>query len=88
MSQKPFYVDSCIWLNLWKKEGDATKGVPYWKIAKDFIERVIFSEHEEIIYSGFILKELKYKLDENTFNEKLLFFQNEPPRTEVRGICG
>jgi len=77
MSQKPFYVDSCIWLNLWKKEGDATKGIPYWKIAKDFIERIMFSEHEEIIYSGFILKELKYKLDEDTFNEKLLFFQNE-----------
>ena len=37
----------------------------------------MFSEDEEIFYSGFVLKELKYKLDEDTYNEKLLFFKNE-----------
>jgi len=33
-----YYVDSCIWLNLFKKEGDVAKGVPYWEITKKFIE--------------------------------------------------
>jgi predicted nucleic acid-binding protein len=77
MLQKSFYLDSCIWLNLFKKEGDPTKGIPYWKIAKDFIEKVLFSNNEEIIYSGLILKELKFILDESTYKEKLLFFEEE-----------
>ena len=73
-----FYVDSCIWLNLFKKEGDPTKGVPYWKIAEDFIERVMFSENEEIIYSELVLKEIKFNLNnENLFREKLLFLKRE-----------
>jgi len=77
MAQKSFYVDSVIWLNLFKKEGDPTKGVPYWKIAKEFIEKVMFSKDEEIVYSGFVLKEMKFKLDEDTFKEKQMFFKEE-----------
>ena len=61
MAQKSFYVDSCIWLNLFKKEGDPTKGVPYWKIAKDFIEKVEETD-DLIIVSPMILKELSFKL--------------------------
>jgi predicted nucleic acid-binding protein len=76
MAQKSFYVDSCIWLNLFKKEENANKGVKYWKIAKDFIEKVMFS-NSEIIYTGFVLKELKFKLSEDEFNEKMLFFKGE-----------
>lgn len=38
----------------------------------------MFSEDEEIIYSGFILKEIKFKLnDENLFKEKLEFLEKE-----------
>jgi predicted nucleic acid-binding protein len=77
MAQKSFYVDACIWLNLFKKEGDPTKGIPYWKIAEDFIETIMFSQDKEIIYSGFVLKELKYKLEESVFKEKVLFFKEE-----------
>ena len=78
MIQKSFYVDSCIWLNLFKKEGDPTKGIPYWKIAEDFVEKIIFSKDKEIVYSGFILKELKNILNnERLFKEKLLFFKEE-----------
>ena len=77
MAQKSFYMDSCIWLNLFKKEGDPTKGVPYWKIAEDFIETIMFSQDKEIIYSGFVLKELKYKVEETVFKEKVLFFKEE-----------
>ena len=75
---KSFYLDTCIWLNLFKKEGDSTKGVPYWRIAKDFIEKVIFSDDEEIIYSGLILKEMRFKFKNNEiFKEKELFFKEE-----------
>ena len=38
MAQQRYYVDSCIWLNLFKEEGDPTKGIPYWTLAKKFIE--------------------------------------------------
>ena len=75
---KSFYLDTCIWLNLLKKEGDSTKGIPYWRIAKDFIEKVIFSDDKEIIYSGLILKEMKFKLrNDEIFKEKELFFKEE-----------
>jgi len=70
MAQKTYYVDSCIWLNLFKKEGDETKGVPYWKLAKDFLD-----QDNKIIISTIVLKELSYKL-ENQFDEKLKFFKN------------
>lgn len=75
---KTYYVDTCIWLNLFKKEGDPTKGTPYWKLAKEFLEKVMFSE-DEIIYSGFVLKEIKYKLNDiKLFNEKHEFLKREP----------
>jgi len=73
MLQKTYYVDTCVWLNLFKKEGDETKGIPYWKLAKDFIEQVEES-HDFIIVSTITLKELTFKLG-NKFNEVKQFFQ-------------
>ena len=70
MAQKTYYVDSCIWLNLFKKEGDPTKGVPYWQLAKDFLK-----QNNQIIISTIVLKELSYKLNE-LFDEKLKFFKD------------
>ena len=64
-----FYVDTNIYLNLWKKEGDATKGTPYWKLAKDFLDKVNKERHD-IIFTGLILKELKYALTYEQFKEK------------------
>ena len=77
MAQKSFYMDACIWLNLFKEEGDPSKGIPYWKIAKDFIEKIMFSEDKEMIYSGFVLKEIRFKLDKDSYEEKLFFFKGE-----------
>ncbi len=78
MEHKSFYLDTCIWLNLFKKEGDSSRGVPYWKIARDFIEKVMFSKNEEIIYSGLILREIKFKIgNEDILKEKLLFLKEE-----------
>ncbi len=56
-----YYLDSCIWLNLFQKEGDASKGVPYWKIALDFIEN-IEKFGSQIYVSTIVLKELQYIL--------------------------
>ena len=55
-----YYLDTCIWLNLFKKEGDATKGKPYWEIAKEFLEQA--RPPHKIIISTIVLKELKYIL--------------------------
>lgn len=78
MAQKSFYVDSCIWLNLFKKEGDPAKGLPYWKIAEEFIAKVLFSEDKEIVYSGHILKEIQFKLcNEELFKDRLDFIGGE-----------
>ena len=76
--QKRYYVDSCIWLNLFKKEGDASKGKPYWQIAEEFIEKVISSQDAEIIYSPIILREIENKLDKKLFNEAVSSIENEP----------
>lgn len=77
-----FYVDTNIYLNLWKKEGDATKGIPYWKLAKDFMDK---SERENsiITFSGLILKELKYKLTPEQFKEKSDLLKSTYQKVEV-----
>jgi len=72
-----YYIDTSVWLNLFKKEGNPEKGVPYWEIAKDFIEKARLSEKHEIFYSGFILKELSFKLEESKYREKIEFFKRE-----------
>ncbi len=59
---KLYYIDTSIWLNLFKREGDPTKGVPYWKIAEDFLKRVKGSSDAKICISTIVLKELSYKL--------------------------
>lgn len=77
MAQKSFYVDSCIYLNLWQEEGDPAKGVPYWKIAKEFFEK--FDNEETVIYySGFLLKELKFILSEEYYCKKRKLFDVSP----------
>lgn len=73
---KSFYVDTCIYLNLFKKELGNGEGMPFWKTANDFINQVTSSEDKEIIYSGLILNELKFKLnDEKEFKSKLSSFK-------------
>lgn len=77
MAQKSYYVDTCIWLNLFKKEGDPTKGIPYWRIAEYFIENIIATKNE-IVYSDQILKELKYKLaNEDQFKARKSYLKEE-----------
>jgi len=72
-----YYVDTSIWLNLFKKEGDPTRGVPYWQIAKEFIERIMFSTNDEVVYSGIVLRELQIKMEEKMYQEKRRWFEEE-----------
>ncbi|MBN2421907.1 type II toxin-antitoxin system VapC family toxin [Candidatus Woesearchaeota archaeon] len=44
---------------MFKKEGTPEKGIPYWKLAEEFIEII---KDSKIIVSTIILKELKFKL--------------------------
>ena len=64
-----FYVDTCIYLNLWKKERGVVFGKPVWSIARDFFAYVSNIDGT-IYYSGFLLKELYYKLGEDEFTRK------------------
>ncbi|VVB81185.1 tRNA(fMet)-specific endonuclease VapC [uncultured archaeon] len=78
-----YYIDTSIWLNLFKKEGDSSKGVPYWQIAKEFIEQVMFSDDDEIIYSDIVLREIKLKLGEYEYIKVVDFFFKEPKCVKV-----
>lgn len=70
-----YYVDTCIWLNLFKKE--FCRNILYWQIAKDFIERVLLSGENNILYSGIVLRELQIKLSGADYESKRRFFAGE-----------
>ncbi|MEK6873236.1 MAG: PIN domain-containing protein [Nanoarchaeota archaeon] len=71
-----YYIDTCIYLNLWQKE-ESYSGVEYWKAAQKFLE--MCEEKKEIIYySGFILKELSFILNKREFVEKKVLFEGSP----------
>ena len=72
MLSKSYYIDTCIWLNIFKKEGDVTKGVPYWKLAKEFIEQVEDGK-ETVIVSTIVLKELEFTLHSRFYEIKQFF---------------
>ena len=73
---KSFYIDTCIYLNLWKKEVDGY-GNKLWEFAKNFFEK-IEGENSIIYYSGYLLKELMFVFDENKFIDKLELFNFSP----------
>jgi len=67
-----YYVDTCIYLNLWQKE--EINGLKVWKYAKEFLEKAE-ANHCTIYYSGFILKELMYILSNEEFLIKKEMFE-------------
>jgi len=67
-----YYVDTCIYLNLWQKE-ESNSGLPFWKYAKDFFEKCE-KEGKNFFYSGFVLKELNFVLGEKEFAGKRHLF--------------
>ena len=79
---KSFYVDTCIYLNLWQKEVEKKTGIKLWKIAQRFFEK---TEEKGVIvyYSGFILKELSYILTKEEFYKKKLLLESSPNFSRV-----
>ena len=73
---KSYYVDTCIYLNLWKKEIDEN-GNKLWELAKSFFEKVE-NEDSIIYYSGYLLKELMFVFDEKQFVDRLELFNFSP----------
>ena len=52
-------------------------GTPSWKLAQEFFEK-IEDENEVVYYSGYILKELSFALEQIEFNKKLQMFNYSP----------
>ncbi len=73
---KSYYVDTCIYLNLWTKEVDE-HGNKLWEFAKDFFEK-IETEESIIYYSGFLLKELLFLLSTEEYLQKRELFDSSP----------
>jgi len=68
-----YYPDSCIWLNLFKKENNPIKGTSWWKLAKNFIEQVE-EQNGKVLVSTIVLKEL-YFVAKDKFNRIKKFFK-------------
>ncbi len=69
-----YYIDTCIWLNLFNSDEVNTKQAKY---SKELIKKILFSKNDKIFYSGFVLRELEFKLKEN-YEKKKEWFKNEP----------
>ena len=61
--KKRYYLDTSIWLNLFKKETNPKGCIPYWKLAKDFIQKVE-ENSEKLIVSTIVLKEIYFSANE------------------------
>jgi predicted nucleic acid-binding protein len=70
-----YYVDSCIYLNLWQKETNLNTGEELWRHAQEFFEK-IDQKQEIIYYSGFLLKELMFILTIEEYLQKVELFEN------------
>ena len=67
-----YYIDSCIWLNLFKKEV-SKQGKLFWKITENFLKDVETNQ-SQIIVSTIVLKEIQFALP-NEFKKILEFFE-------------
>jgi predicted nucleic acid-binding protein len=72
---KNYYVDTCIYLNLWQKEVEKKTGLKLWKLAQRFFEKAE-ERSFTIYYSGFVLKELNYILTKEEFHKKRIMFES------------
>ncbi len=74
MSER-YYLDACIWINFFKKEGDASKGLPYWKILELFLD-FVSAKNATIYVSTIVLKELRHVLSKELFETaEALFYE-------------
>ena len=74
-----YYIDSCIWLNLFKKEEK------YCSIAEKFIQNTI-KKKEKIAISKHILTEIKFRLNGNFHKIEKYFEDNKTDIVYVKTI--
>ena len=72
--KRRYYIDTCIYLNLWQKEIDPKTGLKFWKIARDFLQKIENTD-SIVLLSGFVLKEISYILG-NSFNDRRGIFSD------------
>ena len=75
-----YYVDTCIWLNLFREE-HAPNGVPLWLFTEEFIIRAK-QEGWEILISSVVLGELSRRLDLELVHESFQAFTFVETRRE------
>ncbi|MFH1290716.1 MAG: PIN domain-containing protein [Nanoarchaeota archaeon] len=80
---KKYYVDSCIYLNLWQKETSQKTKAPFWRFAKEFFEEAQ-NNNATIYYSGYLLRELMFILSEKEFKQKRELFESSPNFKKIR----
>ena len=68
-----YYLDTCIWINLFKKEVNIITNKEYWKITQIFLDKVL-NQNDQIFYSGIILREIQIKLGDDRLKDKSEFF--------------
>ena len=68
-----YYIDTCVWLSIFNKN---EKDTPNGKDSKQVVEKILFEQGDKIIYSGFVLRELQYKLIKY-YEEKRQYLGNE-----------
>ena len=71
-----YYVDTCIWLNLFKREQGCINDFPSLNISKDFVDQAT-SLHRQLLISPVVLKELAFKLNAE-FDEKHEILKQQP----------
>jgi hypothetical protein len=79
--KKRFYIDTCIYLNLWKKEGNPGHGKFYWELAQEFFDK---NEDDSIFFfSGFVLRELEHNLTKEIYEQKIVIFRFNPKFKQI-----
>jgi len=71
-----YYVDTCIYLNLWQRKVDQKTGLKFWKVARDFLQNAENTD-SVFLFSGFVLKEMSYILGDRFDGKKNLFLDKE-----------
>ena len=76
------YVDTCVFLNLWKQE-ISEYGVPLWKRAQQFFDYVE-AESVPMIFSPFVIRELRHLAPAEMFATRLRALNERGLLSEVR----
>lgn len=78
--QKRYYVDSSIYLNLWRKEESLDKN--FWKIAKEFFDKCK-ETGAEICYLGYLLREIQFVLPIEEYLTRVELFEQKIPFRKI-----